>query len=88
MQPRPEPKHTYPHMHPSQYWQGTGGARTQTHTDPNTPASSGGAQPKAGPKHTHAHRATQPGVARYRRSAHTNTHTPQHPSYKNCRYRV
>ena len=66
--------------HPSQEWLGKGGARTQTHTDPNTPARSGGAQPKPEPKHTHPHRTSQPGVAGYKQSAHTNTHTTQHPS--------
>ena len=48
--------------------------------EPNTPARSGGAQPKPEPKHTHTRRTPQPGVAGYKRSAHTNTHTFQHPS--------
>ena len=66
--------------HPSQEWRGTSGARTQTHKGPNTPARSGEAQPRPGPKHTHPHRTPQPGVAGYKRSAHANTHTPHHPS--------
>ena len=65
---------------PSQDWWGTSGARTRTHTQPNTPAKSGGTQPKPKPKHTHPHRTPQPGVAGYKRSAHTKTHTPQRPS--------
>ena len=48
------------------------------HTHPNSPARSGGAQPKPEPKHTHPRRTSQPGLAGYRRSAHTNTHT--HPN--------
>ena len=55
------------------------GARTQTHTHPNSPARSGGAQPKRKPKHTQPHRKAKPGIAGYKRSAHKNTHTPQHP---------
>ena len=66
--------------HPSQEWRGTSGARTRTHTHPNTPARSGGAQPKPKPKHTHPRRTPQPGVAGYKRSGRTSTHTPQHPS--------
>ena len=55
--------------------------RPHQHTHrPNTPARSGGAQPKPEPKHTHPHRAPQPGVAGCKRSAHTSTHTPQHPN--------
>ena len=57
---------------PCQEWLGAGGARTQ----PNTPARSGGAQPKPEPKHTHPHRAPVPGGAGCKRS----THTAQHPS--------
>ena len=49
-------------------------------THPNTPAKSGGAQPKPEPKHTHPHRAPVPGVAGCKRSAHTSTQTAQHPS--------
>ena len=64
----------------SQEWQGTSRARTQAHTHPGTPARSGGAQPKPEPKRTHPHRTSQPGVAGYKRSAHTNTHKPQHPN--------
>ena len=73
--------HTNTHtpQHPSQEWRGTSEARTQTHTHPNTPSRSGGAQPKPEPKHGHPHRTPQPGVAAYKRSMHTNTHTPQHP---------
>ena len=65
---------------PSQEWRGTSGARTQAHTHPDTPARSGGAQPKLELKRTHPHRTPQPGVAAYNRSAHTNTHKPKHPS--------
>ena len=64
----------------SQKWRGTSGERTQTHTRPNTPAGSGGAQPKPQPKHKHPHHTPRPGVVGYKESAHTNTHTPQHPS--------
>ena len=53
----------------------TSGVRTQRHTHPNTPARGGGTQPKPEPKHTHPHRATQPGMVGYKRSAHANTHT-------------
>ena len=42
---------------PSQEWWGASGAPTSTHTQPNTPARSGGAQPKPEPKHTHPRRA-------------------------------
>ena len=66
--------------HPSQEWRGTSGARTQTHTHPNTLARTGGAQPKPEPKHTHPPCTAQPAVAGYKRRAHTNTHRPQHPS--------
>ena len=66
--------------HPSQESPGTTAARTQARTHPNTPARSGGAQPKPEPKHTHPHRTPQPGVAGYKRSAHTSTDTLQHPS--------
>ena len=65
---------------PSQEWRGTSGACTQAHTGPNTPARSGGAQPKPEPKHTDPQRTPKPGVAGYKRSAHTSTHTPQLPS--------
>ena len=65
---------------PSREWRGTSRVRRQAHTHPNTPARSGGAQPKTQPKHTHAHRTPQPGVAGYKRSGHTSTHRPQHPS--------
>ena len=61
--------------HPCQEWLGASGASTQ----PNTPARSGGAQPKPEPKHTHPHRAPVPGVAGCKRSTHTSAHTPQHP---------
>ena len=63
--------------HLGHHWRGTSGARTQTHTDPNTPARSGGSQPKPEPKHTHPHCTPQPGEVGYKRSAHTNTHTPK-----------
>ena len=66
--------------HPSREWQGASGARTRAHTQPITPARSGGARQKYKPKHTHPHRAPQPGVAGCKRSAQTSTHTAQHPS--------
>ena len=66
--------------HPSQEWRGASGAPKQAHTHPNNPGRSGGAQPKPEPKHTHPHRAPVPGVAGCKRSAHTSTHTAQHPS--------
>ena len=66
--------------HQSQEWRPTGRARTQRHTHPKTPARSGGAQPKPELKHTHQRRTPQPGAAGYKRSTHTSTHTPQHPS--------
>ena len=69
-----------PGAHPSHEWRGTRGARTRAQTHPNTPARSGGAQRKPEPKQTHPRRAPQPGVAGCKRSAHTSTHTPQHPS--------
>ena len=65
---------------PSQEGRGTSGARTQAHTHPNTPARSGGAQPKPEPKHTHPRRTPQPGVAGCKRSAHTSRHKHRHPS--------
>ena len=65
---------------PSQEWRGASGAPKQAHTKPNTPARSCGAQPKPEPKHTQPRRASQLGVARCKRSAHTSTHTAQHPS--------
>ena len=73
--------HTRAHIpqSPSQEWRGTSGARTQAHTQPNTPARSGEAQPKPELKHTHSHRTPQPGVAGYRRSAHTSRHKPRDP---------
>ena len=37
-------------------------------------------QPKPEPKHTHAHQTPQPGVAGYKRGAHTNTQIDQHSS--------
>ena len=59
----PSPK-TYTHTaHPSQEWQGASGALTLAHTQPNSPARSGGAQPKPEPKHTHPSRTPQPGEA-------------------------
>ena len=65
---------------PGQEWRGTNGERTQTKTHPNTPGSSGGAQPQPEPKHSHPHRTPQPRVAGYKRSAYTDTDTCQHPS--------
>ena len=76
----PSPQ-TYTHTaHPSQEWRGTSGARARTNTLPKTPARNSGAQPKPQPKHTAPHRTPEPGVAGYKRSAHTNTHTPHYPS--------
>ena len=66
--------------HPSQEWQGASGARTRAHTQPNTPARTGGAQPKPQPKHTHPSRTPQLGVAEYKGGTHTSTQTPQQPS--------
>ena len=66
--------------HPSQEWRGASGERTRGHTQPNSPARSGGAQPKPEPKHTHPSHTPQPGEAGYRRSKHTSTHTPEHPN--------
>ena len=37
-------------------------------------------QPECEPKHTHPHRTPKPRVPGYKQSAHTKTHTPQHPS--------
>ena len=79
-QAKPAPS-THTHAaHPSQQWRGTSGARTKAHRHSNTPARSGGAQLKPEPKHTHAHCTPEPGVAGYKQSAHTHTHTPKHPS--------
>ena len=66
--------------HPNQDRRGASRAPRPAHTQPNTPARSGGVQPKPEPKHTHPRRAPQPGVAGCKRSAHTTTHTAQHPS--------
>ena len=66
--------------HPIQEWRSTSGARTQAHTHPNTPARKGRARSETEPKHTHPQRTPHPGVAGYKRSGHTSTHTPQHPS--------
>ena len=66
--------------HLSQEWRGTRGARTPVHTQPTTPARSGGAQPKLEPKHTHPRRTPQPRVAGCKWSAHTSRHKLQHPS--------
>ena len=74
--------HTTTHtpQHPSQEWRGTSRAGTQAHTGPDRPARSGGAQRKPEPKQPHPHRTPEPGEAWYKKRAHTNTHTPQHPS--------
>ena len=63
--------HTH-NAHPCQEWLGASGA----HTQPNTPARSGGAQPKPEPKHTHPHRAP---VAKsgWLQAEHTHSPTPQ-----------
>ena len=65
--------------HPSHQWRGTSRARTQTHKHPNIPARSDGAQPQAEPRRRRPHRTPQPGVAGYKRSAPTNTHTHSPP---------
>ena len=78
---RNQSPNTHTHTaHPSQEWRGASGARIRAHTQPNTPATSGGAQPKPELKQTHPTGAPVPGVAGCRRSAHTSTHTAQHPS--------
>ena len=59
--------------HPCQEWLGASGA----HTQPNTRAWSGGAQPKSEPKHTDPHRAPVPGVAGGKRSTYTAKHPAQ-----------
>ena len=66
--------------HPSLEWGGTSGARTQTPTDPKTPARSGEAQPKPEPKHTHPDHTPQPGMAGYKQSVRTKTQTAIQPS--------
>ena len=77
---KPSPS-THTHTaRPSQEWRGTSGARTQAHTEPQNHSQEWRTQPKPEPKHTHPHRTSQPGVAGYKQSAHTSTHTPQHPS--------
>ena len=89
--PKPQPgvagcsrnpsQNTHTHgAHPSQEWRGASGAPTPAHTQPNTPARSGGAQPRREPKHTHPHHAPQPGVAGCKGSTHTSTEKPKHPS--------
>ena len=66
-------------QHATNYGTGTGARKQPTHT-PQTGARRGGAQAKPEPQHTHPHCTPQPGVAGYRRSTHTCTHTPEHPS--------
>ena len=69
----PSPKtHTHSAQR-SQEWRGASGAPIPAHTQPNTPARSGGVQPKPEPKHTHPRCAPKPGVAGCKRSAHTST---------------
>ena len=68
-----------PHT-PARSGRGQRSAHRYTHAHPNTPARSCGAQPKPEPKQTHPHRTPQPGVAGYKRSPHTSTNTPKHPS--------
>ena len=64
---------------PSQEWRGTSGARTQTHTHPNTPARSGGVQAERAHKYTHSPTA-QPGVAGRSRNPSQSAQThPAHP---------
>ena len=71
---------THTPQHPSQEWRGAAKTQAKAHTPtPHTPARSGGVQAERA--HEHAHTPTpQPGVAGYKRSGHTNTHPPQHPS--------
>ena len=74
--------HTNTHTHPNNPAR-KGGRQEEgahRHTHPNTPGRSGAALPKSEPKYTHPERTPQPGLAGYKRSAHTNTHRPQHPS--------
>ena len=66
--------------HPSQEWQGTSGARTQTQTRPMTTARSGGARLQPKPKHTPQHGTCSQEGQRTRQDAHTNTHTTKHLS--------
>ena len=62
--------------HPSQEWRGASGAPTPAHTQPNTPARSGGAEPKPEPQHTFTvrTRASSGGVQAER--PHQHTHSP------------
>ena len=65
--------------HPSQESRNTSGARAQTDTHPNTPARSGGVQPKREPKHTHPHRSPSQewrGTSGARTKTHTQPKTP------------
>ena len=71
---------SHAHTPPRQEWRGISRAHARTHTHPNAPTRSGGAQRKPEPKHTRPHRTPQPAVAGYKQGTHTNTHTLQHPS--------
>ena len=74
---------THTHIQfPSQGSRGTNGALTETHTHTNIPARTGGAQPKPVPKKKYPQQTPQGGLAAYRRSADTDTHTPQNSSQK------
>ena len=85
--PRTRARSGWVTAHPCQEWLGASGARTQAHTQPNTPARSGGVQPKPKPKLTHPHRAPVLRVAASPRTrarsgwvqaerAHEHTHSP------------
>ena len=69
---------THTHIqYPSQGSRGTNGALTETHTHTNIPARTNGAQPKPVPKKKYPQHTPQGGLAAYRRSADTDTHTTQ-----------
>ena len=57
-----------------QEWRGTSGAPTRPHR-PQHPSQERRGQPKPKPKHTHQHCTPQRGLAGYRRTVHTDTHT-------------
>ena len=74
--------HTNTHrpQQPGQEWRGAAETRAQAHIPtPHSPTRCGRTQRKPELKHTHSRRTPQAGVAGYKRSAHTNTHRPQHP---------
>ena len=71
---------THTHAHTPARSGGVQEEHAHQHAHHNTPARTCRAHPKPEPKHTHPHRTPEPGVARDRRSAHTSTRKPQHPS--------